>query len=139
MPLSPEIDIPETETNRTVSPSKTYKLDFENRRVYSEKIDGKEAIEQFIHKALRTRRLAHPIYSSGYGSELYDLIRDNTVTIEYKKSEIQRLITETIIYDDRIEQVSDFNIQIDEENVYINFKVETVEGVIDIEEVIPSV
>ena len=53
--------------------TKTYFLDFENKRINGY-IEGKEAIEQAIHKILDTKRYAFEIYDWSYGSQISELI-----------------------------------------------------------------
>lgn len=133
MALSPEIEI----TEDIVKPqtSRTYKMDFESGRITSEVIDGLEAIKQFIHLALRTVRYAHAIYSDDIGSEILDLLSDIEVTIAYKKMELPRLITESIIYDERITSVTNFEIEHIGDALHVRFTVSSTEGFIELEEV----
>lgn len=84
-------------------PSKTWALDLKHGRIVS-KIDGKEAIRQYIWKALMTSRNRYLIYDDFYGEEIRDLIgHDLTPALMFV--EIPRLVREAIIYDDRIESV----------------------------------
>lgn len=113
------VDVPST-----VEPSLTYQL-LSNR--LGGLIDGEEAIKQFIHKAIRTPRNRFLIYDDQYGCELEDLIGAN-VTRELLYDELPRVITEAIIYDDRIESVTNFNVQQLGDKTYINFTVGLVNG-----------
>lgn len=92
-------------------------------------IDGKDAIRQFIRKAILTPRFRHPIYNSQYGCELDDLVGQD-ISAELLHTEIQRIITEALIYDDRISSVSNFVIERTGDQLYVTFDVQTVEGVI---------
>ncbi len=102
-----------------IQPSLTYRL--EGGRIIG-KVDGIEAVKQFIQKAIETARNRYLIYDDQYGSELEDLIGAN-VTPELINEEIPRVITEALIYDDRIESVSNFNIQHQKDLLYISFTV----------------
>lgn len=133
MALSPDIEI--AEISEEIQTSRTYRIDFENGRMTGEIIDGIEAIKQFIYIALRTARFAYPIYTSDTGSEIHDLLADGEVTIDYKIAELPRLITDALIYDERIESVDNFEIHHIGNALHGSFRVVSSEGVIEISEV----
>lgn len=135
MALSPEVEVFEIDENEESETSKTFRYDFKTKRITSEIISGKAAVEQFIYLALRTKRFVHPIYTSDIGEEVSDLIADTSVTMSYKKAEIPRLIEEAIIYDDRILKVYGFSIREEEDKVFVHFLVDTTEGTLSIQEV----
>ena len=60
-------------------PSLTYKLDLDAGRIAG-KVDGLEAIKQFIRKALITPRFHCLIYDNQYGSEIKDTITSKNAT-----------------------------------------------------------
>lgn len=113
-----------TETVNTVEPSLTYQLLTES---LGGLIDGDEAIKQFIYKAIRTPRNRFLIYDDQYGCELDDLIGANA-TRELLNDEIPRIIKDAIIYDDRIESVSNFTVNQDGDKTYISFTVGLING-----------
>lgn len=115
-----------TKITKTISPSKTYALDFETGKLDG-MVDGKEAIRQFIRKALATPRYRHLIYDSGFGSELEDLIEAD-LPLSLLRGEVARLIREALIYDARIRDVRDFSMERDADALYVSFVVDTVEG-----------
>jgi hypothetical protein len=136
MALSPEVEIPDLETEEEqVETSRTYKLDLEKGEITNERITGVEAIQQFVYMALKTPRYAYPIYSDEFGSEIEELISDNEVTTEFKRMELPRLITEALIYDERIEDVTDFNIEHIGDAFRVSFIVHSDEGLLEMEEV----
>ncbi|WP_259455548.1 DUF2634 domain-containing protein [Bacillus sp. PK3_68] len=138
--LSPELDIPQTgevSVNELLR-LKTYRFDFENNRLTSELISGLEAVKQFILFALYIPRYAYPIYSSDTGNELAEMLADNETSVAFKIMEIERLVTEALMYDPRIEQVYDFVIKHIEDAFHVNFKVDTTLGGIQIEEVLSA-
>lgn len=118
----------EINEEETIEPSKTYRLDFEKGRIGGF-IDEEQAIRQFIRKALMTARFRFLIYDDQYGNELEDLIGSD-VTDEFLQSEIPRAITDALIYDDRIEDVRDFEIERKKGDLYVTFLVETVDGLL---------
>lgn len=133
MSLTPDINIPQLYETESL-PTRTYTFDFETGQINRKKIDGLDAIKQFILKAIRTPRYRFAIYSANYGCEIHELIGQN-VSEALKETEIARMITEALIYDDRIMQVYGFEISYANESVTVSFNVDTVEGSLGIEEV----
>ena len=86
------------ETDNTVWESKTYFVKF--GRIVT-MIDGLEAMRQAVEKALRTSRFSTPYYTAQYGNDLDLLIGKS---IEYVKSDIERVIREAL-NDDRITEI----------------------------------
>lgn len=93
-------------------PSKTWAIDFENGRIGGF-IDGDKALKQFVKKALMTERNKYPIYTDAYGTELFDLV-GQSLTDGYLNAEVPRMTSETLIYDDRINDVSTTHIRTDD-------------------------
>ena len=89
-------------------PSRTYAVNWQTGRVAGF-VDGIDALKQAIYKILQTERFAHIIYSWNYGFEANRIIGQSAA---YLKSEIQRLITEALLADDRITAVENFKINI---------------------------
>ena len=112
------------------APSRTYKIDFDAGRVGGF-CDETEAMKQAIYKILQTERFAYLIYSWNYGIEL-----DAVVGKSYQvfASEIKRVITEALLADSRITDVTDFEVsQIDKRTATVKFTAETIFGEIPIE------
>lgn len=131
-PLLPQ-DERYIESEPEIQPSRTYALDFDNNEMGGI-IDGEQAIRQFIRKAIKTPRFRFLIYDDEYGCELDDLIGAN-VSDALLQTEIPRVIREALIYDDRIENVSNFVITRKKDMVFIEFTVTTSDGTIIDEEV----
>lgn len=131
MPISPLKPVAERAVQVTAEaqPSRTYALDLESGEVGGI-VDGKEAVRQFVRKAIATARFRFPIYSDQYGCELEDLIGQD-VPLELLQTEIPRVIKEALIYDDRIRSVSDFVIERSGDVLSVSFSVETREGTIN--------
>lgn len=137
MALSPyddtTVEITEEEVI-TPQPSKTYRLNAETGHIEGF-IDGDDALQQFIAKAIRTPRLRYLIYDDQYGSELEDLIGAD-VTPEYLETEIPQIISDALVYDDRISEVTDFELSRDDDRLYVNFTVVKSDGqILTVEEV----
>lgn len=133
MALTPDITVPEI-TKLEIQPSKTYALDFNTGEIKGI-VNGRKAMEQFVRKAIVTIRFIHPIYTDAYGCEVRTMIGKG-FTDAFLKSEIKRMITEALIYDSRVNKIYDFDIRPKGDEIFVKFSVETVEGVLDIEEAI---
>ncbi|WP_178897065.1 DUF2634 domain-containing protein [Bacillus altitudinis] len=138
MALSPEEEIEDMDEDEeeVVEPSTTYRIDFETGRLTNEKINGLDAIRQFVYMALRTERYSHAVYSHDVGCEVQEAVFDEESTDEYKEMEIPRLIEEALLVDERIESVQDFEITKEGATFKVIFEVVTDEGTLEIEEVI---
>lgn len=119
------------DTAETIAPSKTYALDFTAGSIGG-LVDGRAALEQFILKAIRTARGRFLIYDDDYGSELDDVI-GNESSFELLASEIPRVITDALVYDERISAVSDFILSQEGDSVYVEFTVTSVLGTFGME------
>lgn len=126
---SEEISIPleEQENESSFSPSKTYQFNFETGELENRFIDGKEAVRQAILKMLLTPRDRYAIYSSDYGSEIESLMEEQ-VSFEYMETEIVRLISECVEWDDRVESVDNFKITRQGDSLLVGFDVFLLEG-----------
>lgn len=87
-------------------PSRTWRLDVDRGRVAG-MIDGLDAVRQAVFKIFQTERFRHLIYDADYGAELAGLIGRDPALV---RSELRRRITEALIQDDRINEVTDFQI-----------------------------
>lgn len=122
--------IPEQEVNLTnlevvTQPSRTYKLDFDRKRITG-KIDNMDSIIQLVMKILYTERYAYVIYSSQYGVELDRLIGEE---YDFIVSDLERTITEALLADDRILSITDFKTeQTGIDTITASFIVNSTEG-----------
>lgn len=113
-------------------PSKTYKLDLDNGRI-TNFIDEKEAIEQYIRKAIMTPRFKCLLYGSNYGSEIEAVMRANHWNREIEKAVVPGLV-KSALNDSRILDVYDFSFEDGEDCLYINFSADTIFGTVEIKE-----
>ena len=67
-----------------------------------------EALSQAIHKRLSTQQFEYPIYRFRYGVDWKDLLGQDP---EYVRPEMKRMIQETLLEDDRITEVENFNFE----------------------------
>ena len=109
-------------------PSLTYKL--------VGKVDGLEAVNQFILKALLTPRFHCLVYDNQYGSEIKDTVTDESATEELIRAEIPRLVEDALLCDGRILKVYDFEFGFNEDSCNVHFTADTIYGTTEVEEVI---
>ena len=126
--------------NEQEKPSRTYRIDWDEGRIIGF-VDGQEAMNQYIKKAILTPRFRCLIYSNQYGSEIIETLMDKEVTREYIEAEISFLVTDTLIHDPRVLRV--YNVEIEFKDTYpmqdscvITFDVDTIYGEIPVKEVI---
>jgi phage baseplate assembly protein W len=110
--------------NVEAATDKTYKIDFSKGRVMGY-ADGIEAVKQAVEKILLTERFQYLIYDSDYGVELESLIGQPQ---GYVKADIKRRVTEALMQDDRIKDVTDFDIQFEGDIVNVSFTVMSAYG-----------
>lgn len=108
-------------------PSKTYYIDFKNKRAYGY-CDELKAVEQAIFKYLQTQRYGFRIYNGQYGMDIISLIAKN---LNVLKSEIKRCIREALSVDERIKRVYGFKFENKRDSVLVRFNVETIFGMLD--------
>jgi len=128
--LIPEQAIDLTNLEIENQPSRTYKLDFERKRIGG-MIDNEQAIMQMVMKILYTERYAYVIYSSQYGVELDRMIGQD---YDFIVSDLERTITEALTADDRVIDITDFQTnKIGIDKMEVSFTVNTFDGSVDIE------
>lgn len=108
-------------------PSQTYALDYTTDSQVRGYCDEIAAMRQAIYKIINTERYQYIIYSWNYGVELADLFGK---PIPYVYAEIQRRITEALLYDDRITKVYKFMFSHNRGDVLAVFDVDTIFGTI---------
>lgn len=133
--MSVEIEIPigEIEEEPETS-SKTYKLDLNTGRI-SGMIDGREAVEQAIRKALATLRYGSLIYDDRYGNELGEIIHDGEASRELIEESVPGMVKDALLPDTRVIEVNDFVTEFKDDGVYISFTAVTIFGIQKISEV----
>lgn len=107
-------------------PTKTYRLDFDTGE-FSGMVDDEDALKQFIIKALTTKRAHFHMYTDDYGCELEYLIGSD-VSEAFIQAEIPRMVREALIYDDRIDDVSNVTADKVGDSIFIDVEVESIYG-----------
>jgi hypothetical protein len=115
-----------------IQPSKTYAVNIDQFTVGGF-VEGLSAMEQAIYKILCTERYEYLVYSWNYGVELMEQIGKS---IPFVYSELQRLVTEALLQDDRITSVESFNFSSNKKSVTMKFTAITTEGEIEVEKVV---
>ena len=106
-------------------PSKQYRLDWDRNRILGT-CDNLEAVRQSVYKILNTERYAYIIYSWNYGIELIHLYGK---PIMYVCPELERMIKEALLQDDRIKSVDNFEFDTSTKGVVsVTFTVHTLYG-----------
>lgn len=105
--------------------TRTYRLDFDGGNSTG-MLDGREAMKQAIYLILNTERYRYEMYSWDYGVELEELIGDqNSDTLQVN---VRNAITDALMQDDRITEVSGFDFEREREYLKVTFNVATTEG-----------
>lgn len=121
IPQAPSVNIG-NELEEVEIVSKTYQLT-DNR--ITGFIDGLDAIKQAVFKIISTERYENIIYSFNYGSEFKNLLGKSR---DYVENDIRRVITEALTSDVRITDVSEFDIETNDNEILVKFKVISTEG-----------
>ena len=122
-------------TEAEEKPSLTYKLDLDAGRIVG-MIDGLEAVNQAIRKAIITPRFKCLIYDNQYGSEIQEAIIAEDATPEYTEAVIPGFVKDALKPDTRILKVYDFEFEFREDGAYVFFRADTIFGETTFEEVI---
>lgn len=126
--LPPEQTI---DTETVTMPGLTYQVNWE-RGVITGMIDGLDSIRQAVLKILNTERYQYLIYSEDYGTEWQQILGQDHLFV---RAEIERMITEALLQDDRIEQILDFQTYwTSGEDIRVSFTVQTRYGSFQINE-----
>ena len=136
--MIPVLDVDLTEEYEEVAePTHTYAMEDTDKRILGY-VDDLEAMKQVVYKILNTERYDHEIYSWEYGVELKDLFG---MPVSYVLPELERVITEALVTDDRIDSVDNFSFSVTKNTatalknvVTARFTVHTVFGDIENEE-----
>ena len=86
-----------------------------------------EALKIWIYKTLRTRRFVWPAYTHGYGTEIEKVIGVSNDP-DVVDSEVKRYITETLMVNPYIQELSDFSFRHEGSVIETEFVVTTEYG-----------
>ncbi|MGD9663290.1 MAG: DUF2634 domain-containing protein [Porticoccaceae bacterium] len=127
--LYPTFDMPEIIEQQQTEPApqygKSWLFDFEKGDFVTDgagrviEADGYTAWAQWCVKAVLTERFAHVIYSSDYGTELEQAMRQPSRAAA--EAELERAITEALLVDPRTERITDFTFEWEGDAVKVGF------------------
>lgn len=112
--------------------SNSYRMQIKNERIKGSVADI-EAMAQACYKILNTERYAYVIYSWNYGVELQDLFGK---PIQYVYAVLPTRIKEALTYDERINDVTDFELSHNGGDVLCKFTVKTTFGDLELQKVV---
>lgn len=135
-----------TDTDQTLEQVKTaaelplfkeYAIDWDNNTLLIKDgrpylITGNDALKVWIYKALhpQTQLFKYNAYSDNYGNEFMNLI-SRFVNTDIRRAELQRIISEALLVNPYILNLSDFVFSQTGSKMTIEFTVQTVYGKID--------
>lgn len=112
--------------------SRTYRLDLDAGRITGF-VDGIDAMEQAVRKAVATPRFDCLIYDDQYGSETACADMASGATEEYRRSAIEGFIRDALSQDTRILEVGEFEIEFVDDEAYVSFSVSTIFGEVQLD------
>ena len=123
--MIPKIGFGSGDIEITEQPTLSHRMDREKEYIKG-KTDEIEAMKQAVYKILMTERYGSIIYSGNYGIELKDLFGQ---PVSYVCPELERRITDALLWDKRIESVDNFEFDLSKKGVVsVRFNVRTVFG-----------
>ncbi|PFW61556.1 DUF2634 domain-containing protein [Bacillus sp. AFS075034] len=81
--------------------------------------DGKQGMANLIEKIHRTPRNVYRVYTDAHGSEVRNVLIDSEINETGRISMVKEAIRDSLIYDERIVDVSDIEIQRENKDTYI--------------------
>lgn len=104
IPTNSVVDEPQSSFKIVQRPNLTWEIDFEKNKVVG-LCDELTAYEQAVYLALNVERYKHLILSWNYGVEMNGLFGQ---PLPYVVPELERVITEALMQDDRTKRVHSF-------------------------------
>lgn len=81
--------------------------------------DGQKGMANIIEKIHRTPRGVYKVYTDDYGSEVRNVLIDGEINEIGRIQRVKEAIRDSLIFDERIVDVSEIEIQKDEKDAYI--------------------
>ena len=110
-----------------------YAYDFENHCLKQDStgktylVEGNEALRIWIYFALATARYRYTAYDTAFGSEIEGLV-GQPMGDEVTQMELERYITEALMCNPYIEELSDFDFTLQRDGIEASFNCRTVYG-----------
>lgn len=134
--LYPAFEVPEPVEQQQAQPEpeypESYLFDFEKGEFVRDGAgriaiaDGHTAWVQWCIKAVMTERFTHLIYSSDYGVEIENALKQPTRAA--KEADLERTITEALMIDPRTKAVKDFSFTWEGDQLWVAFTIEPTIG-----------
>lgn len=123
-----ELDMLEGMDDESEMPSFDFRMNTATGRIGGT-VEGLEEIRQSVQMILSTERYEHSIYPDSYGVETADLIGQD---VELVIPELEMRITEALLIDDRIEEVTDFEFDLSTPGIVVmSFTINTTKGTLE--------
>lgn len=123
-----ELDVLEDMDEESEMPSFDFRMNTATGRIGGT-VEDLEEIRQSVEMILSTERYEHSIYPESYGVETADLIGQDA---ELAVPELEMRITEALLQDDRIEEVTDFEFDLSTSGIVaMSFIVNTTKGTLE--------
>lgn len=90
-------------------------------------VEGNEALQIWIAKALQTKRFSYMAYSKDYGCEIKNAV-GLSLDKDIEQSEMERYIEEALLVNPYIKEVRNFLFQTKGSGVHITFEVKSIYG-----------
>lgn len=101
-----------------------YSFDYENKCFNANKVNGLDALIEWVNKALDTPKERYIIYSHQYGLPIEKLIAEH-LPPDVFKSELKRMIKECLLIHPVIMDVTDYTFRQEKDMVFVTFTVMT--------------
>lgn len=118
-----------TETTGTAQPSKTWKIDFDKKKITGT-IDDLEALRQAVFLCLSTERYEHAIYSRNYGVETKNLPGQS---YDLARKALEEAVRDALGQDERIISAGNFSFARSGDAVTLSFTVTGAGGTTELE------
>ncbi len=122
--MLPENDIFLSDRSGGRQANRTFKIDFEKKRLDG-MTDGIDALSQTVYAILMTPRYAYTIFSHNYGTDYNNLPNGEYIK---KIAAIKSAVTDSLMIDDRILSVQDFEFTKKEHSIFVKFSVKSIFG-----------
>lgn len=117
------------EASKKIKKPKDYEIDFKTGQLTGRIVEGLEAIKIWIWLVLQTPRYRYYIYTWDYGNEFDDLIGQG-YSEEYIAAEARRMTEDCLLINENIQEITDFSVNMRNEEITISFTANTIYGTI---------
>lgn len=122
-----------SEVNKDLPMFREYAYDFENHCLKLKDgntylVEGNEALRIWIYFALGTARYRYMAYDRAFGSEIEDKLMGQPLSDDVTRMELERYITETLMCNPYIEELSDFDFELLQSGIQVTFQCRTIYG-----------